>query len=338
MAPPNLSTLISGVKPNGVLTLDPPRKEFQGPIVIKQPMTIQGQGSTIWAECGPVVVIESPGVILKDLNIEVTGGDEKLSDQQKCALVARGTGGVKFDHVSVRGDVDGVPGEDRGWRYPRILRLHKLKAGQEHQFRIRLAVPVPCRIESGIVGVELSPRDLKPGLNEVLLKIERLAEGIRLRGTLTLVAGPVNRRVELSGHITSHGAGISSGMGQLVFEVPDSISSVPAEAVVPTAIPSPTPVVTPPSAPPKTSVTSTNPPSPTPVEAAPITSRPISRLRKTDSLSPLFGPPPENEPDSEPVAEQPGTAAPPPEDPPSSPIKKKPSMRRTDGLGGLFGN
>lgn len=370
MPPPDLSTLINGVKPNGVLTLDPPRKEFQGPIVIRQPMTIHGQGSTIWAERGPVVVIESAGVTLKDLNIEVTGSEDKLGEDQKCALVARGTGAVKLDQVGVRGDVDGVPGEDRGWKYPRILRLNKLKSGQEHQFRLRLTVPVACRIESAIVGVELSPRDLKPGSNEILMKIERLTEGIRLRGTLKLVAGPVNRRIELSGHITSQGAGVGSGMGQLLYEAPDAPGSVPASAGGTVVIPAPptppvppaasgTTVMMPPDLPPAPVAPKPAPtappvspppvPIPTPMATSPSSSRPISKMRRTDSLSSLFGPPPEKvpepepspppapEPPPEPEAETPPSPPEEPPQPPSTPLKKKSSMRRTDGLGGLFG-
>jgi hypothetical protein len=363
MPAPDLSTLINGVKPNGLLTLDPPRKEFQGPIVIRQPMTIHGQGSTIWAERGPVVVIESAGVTLKDLNIEVTGSEDKLGEDQKCALIAR-SGAVKLDQVGVRGDVDGVPGEDRGWKYPRILRLNKLKSGQEHQFRLRLIVPVACRIESAIVGVELSPRDLTPGSNEILMKVERLTEGIRLRGTLKLVAGPVNRRIELSGHITSQGAGVGSGMGQIIYEAPDAPSSVPASAGGTVVIPAPpsapitpttsgTTVMVPPAPPTPVAVTPPPPaptvppvPIPTPMATSPSSSRPLSKMRKTGSLSSMFGPPPEKVPEPEPEPEpipppvpEPVAETPPapPEEPPSTPLKKKSSMRRTDGLGGLFG-
>lgn len=356
MPAPDLSTLINGIKPNGLLTLDPPRKEFQGPIVIRQPMTIHGQGSTIWAERGPVVVIESAGVTLKDLNIEVTGSEDKLGEDQKCALIAR-SGAVKLDQVGVRGDVDGVPGEDRGWKYPRILRLNKLKSGQEHQFRLRLVVPVACRIESAIVGLELSPRDLTPGSNEILMKVERLTEGIRLRGTLKLVAGPVNRRIELSGHITSQGAGVGSGMGQIIYEAPDAPSSVPASAGGTVVIPAPSVPPIPPAQPgttvvmppPPVAVTPPPVPIPTPMATSPSSSRPLSKMRKTGSLSSMFGPPPEKVPDPEPEPEPTPPPAPepvaetppdPPEEspqPPSPPLKKKSSMRRTDGLGGLFG-
>jgi hypothetical protein len=354
-APPDLASLVNGVKANGVLTLDPPRKEFQGPIVIRQPMTIQGQGSTIWAEKGPVVIIESPGVTLNDLNIEVTGSEEKLNDEQKCALLAKNGGAVKLQQVGVRGEVDGVAGEERGWHYPRILRLHKLKAGQEHQFRIRLQVPVACKIESSISGVELQPRNLVAGSNEILLRIEKLGEGIRLRGPLKLLAGPVSRRIELSAHITSQGASVSSGMGQLVYEAPLTSASVPNTAGGTVVIPPPpaapvagTVVIPPPPSapvggtvvmPPSTPVT---PPAPTPPNPVPVTPSPAIRskpLRKTTNVSSLFGPAPVPEPTPEPTPEPPPPVVetPPPAEPePPNPTKKKSNMRRTDGLGDLF--
>ena len=47
-----------------------------------------------------MVVIESAGVTLKDLNIEVTGSEDKLGEDQKCALIARSAGAVRSEDAT----------------------------------------------------------------------------------------------------------------------------------------------------------------------------------------------------------------------------------------------
>src|SRR4051794_8366583 len=144
-----------------VLKLDPPRREFKGPLVLRKPIILEGQGGTIWAEKGPVVQIESSGVVLRDVNIEVTSRDANLNGAEACSLVLTRQVPVKFDQVSVRGNVDGLASEGGVWRCPRTLALGNLKAGLAHHFKVVMTVPVACTVESEIDGLHVEPHNLQ---------------------------------------------------------------------------------------------------------------------------------------------------------------------------------
>ena len=53
-----------------VFTLIP--GEYEGPLRVDRPCTVDGCGATLWAARGPVLVIAAPGVTVKNLRVEVT--------------------------------------------------------------------------------------------------------------------------------------------------------------------------------------------------------------------------------------------------------------------------
>ncbi len=159
------------------------------------------------------MIVESSGVVLTELNIEMTGAEGQLTGEETCALGAAPT----LTRVAIRGHVSGVPGEEGEWRYPRIVRLHKVQAGVAHSFAVRLVVPVACKIESMVFGVSVIPADLCLGATEVVIHLEPMAESIRLRGLLRLATGRITRRIKLSGHIAA-GANVATGTGQVVYQ------------------------------------------------------------------------------------------------------------------------
>ena len=66
---------MAGSSGSGVKGLPPfhvhPGHVFEGPVAVRHPLTIQGQGCTVRAPTGPALVIQSTGVILEDLTVEV---------------------------------------------------------------------------------------------------------------------------------------------------------------------------------------------------------------------------------------------------------------------------
>ena len=337
MANENLSAMIAATPVGGTLVLNPVRAEFQGPVTLIKAITIRGQGGTIWAEQGPVVIVQSAGVILEDINIEVTGAQDKLSGQATCALIVPGTQKVQFTRVGVRGDVEGVPGEDRGWQYPRILRLNRIASGREHVFRIRLFVPVSCRIESQVSGVSIAPRDLPAGPAELDVRVEKLSDGVRLRGMLLLSTAALVRRIEVSGTVVADAPGIISGVGQVIYEpIGWAVVTEGAEVTVSPVV-SP-PVVTAPVSPPPVIV-----PPKVVVPLPPMGSSKPKRIRITDpqALPSVFG---ETEKPAETTSESTSdairsadaeTQSSVPTSPPI-PTKKSGGMRKTDKLSGFF--
>ena len=62
---------LDALQDNAALPLLP--REYPGPIVIRRPIILDGQGSTIWSLSGPVIHCQANGVVLRNIRIEVTG-------------------------------------------------------------------------------------------------------------------------------------------------------------------------------------------------------------------------------------------------------------------------
>ena len=89
MSTNELQAELDGLAPGASLSLDISEGEKEGPAVLRKPVTIEGHGRTIWARRGPVLTIESHGVALRNLNVEVTGKEDKLVGEEACAIRSR---------------------------------------------------------------------------------------------------------------------------------------------------------------------------------------------------------------------------------------------------------
>ncbi len=179
-------------------TLEMRPGEYAGPVIIRSAITLDGNGvATVWALNGPVISIESPGVALRGLRIEVTG-DVSAHPLRACALnVAPGLS-VDFKDVEVRGAVVGVTAEEGDWQYPHTIELGPLPHGRDQEFLLRLAIPVPCRIESRIAGVAIDRTNLGAGSQEVRLKVDRFPKDMLVFGVISLSTAFLTRRIAVS--------------------------------------------------------------------------------------------------------------------------------------------
>src|SRR5947207_15290381 len=116
MSSQNLQSNLDQLSSGDVLKLEPARGEFKGPLVINKPAVIDGQGGTIWATTGPVLQIDSPGVELRDLFVEITSRDASLTGESVCALKIRPGLNVAMRAVAVRGTVLGVDPDEGAWQ------------------------------------------------------------------------------------------------------------------------------------------------------------------------------------------------------------------------------
>jgi len=197
--------LVDRTPHGGTLILDPPNREFKGPLVIRKPMTIVGQNGTVWATEGPVISIESSGVLLEKVNIEVTGNEKDLLGDAACAIVMAREVGVTLKDVCVRGNIRGLRGEEGDWLYPRAIRM-KLRPNEEHDFDFKILSPVTGSLISQVVGLRLQPGDFTGGAEcKVSLSVEALPSGTRLRGCILIKTG-VARRIAILGNVLSEGA------------------------------------------------------------------------------------------------------------------------------------
>jgi biopolymer transport protein ExbD len=197
----DLQARLDSLRPGETLQLDPAKREHPGPLVVRAPVVIDGQGATLWAALGPVLVIEADGVTVQDLNVEVTGKEGTVEGEAACAVKVQPGLSVNLQGVSVRGTVLGLAGEEGDWSYPRGLTLGTLKPGKAHEFRARLVLPVPCRLVSQLPELEVTPAEAKPGLVEVSLKVAPLAPGARVRGEIWLQSARLVRRIQIIGTV-----------------------------------------------------------------------------------------------------------------------------------------
>ncbi|NET82961.1 MAG: hypothetical protein F6J94_13805 [Moorea sp. SIO1F2] len=243
------------------LQLWPPHGEYQGPVVINRPLTIEGEGATIWALTGPVLLINSGGVKLRNLRVEVTG-EARGDSQQQCAILVKSGQNLQLNDVEVRGLVMGLPEEEGGWNYPKSLHLGKLAYGKEQDLLLRMIVPVECRIASSIHGLRFEPDRLNPGRNEIRLHIDRLPEDTLINGTIFLATSSLKRRITLTAHILSlpNQEVVNSEEGVVwepeewenyvpVPELDDSFANTESTESVVVEQPKPTEVIVPPSVP-----------------------------------------------------------------------------------------
>lgn len=216
---------------NTRLQLWPPDGEYQGSVVIDRPLSLDGQGATIWSFTGPVLSIQSAGVKLHNLRIEVTGEPISCHPQKQCAISVESKRDLQLNNVEVRGLVMGLPEEEGEWKYPKSLRLGQLSYGKEHDLLLRIIVPVECRISSSIHGLSFEPRRLNPGRNEIQLHLDRLPEDTLINGSIFLVTASLKRRITITAHIIarSQESPIVSKENLVVWESEDWSSSFPVQ-------------------------------------------------------------------------------------------------------------
>ncbi len=226
MSTPNLQDRLDELNDGETLKLDPPRNEFKGPLVIRKPVRIDGQHGTICALTGPILQIEAQGVVLRDLNVDVTGRDAPVDGEAACALVVGPRLSVELDNVAVRGNVLGLDDEEGVWRCPHVLQLGPLQPAINHEFKVALVLPIPCIFESEIDGLKVQPQDLPAGPITVTLWLDGLPAGTRLRGRLLLRTRRLVRRIAVFGHFHDGG---TWGNGQVLWR-PDGAPDAPPES------------------------------------------------------------------------------------------------------------
>lgn len=162
-------------------TIQLPRGEYRGPIVINRALAIEGEGAVIWAQNGPVVSVKSAGVTLRGIQIEATG------DETDVALLIEGAAPT-LSNVGVRGRVIGAMGEAAGeWKLPASLALGEFAPRSRSSWRFEIEVPVDCQLKTSISGLQLQPAHVEAGKHEV----EIVASGI---GPDTFLAGQIEVR------------------------------------------------------------------------------------------------------------------------------------------------
>ena len=101
----DLQALIDAAAEGGVVVIPP--DEYTGPFLLRKAITLRGErGATLTCAKGPVLVVDSPGVVLEHLILEV--GSSNLDGHDGCALEVKSGHIPRTLDVRVRGSVIGV--------------------------------------------------------------------------------------------------------------------------------------------------------------------------------------------------------------------------------------
>lgn len=188
----SINDIISAVPTGGTAAL--PVGEFEGPLVIDRAMKLVGNNTTIWARHGSVITVNSPGVTLEGLRVELTEGDVTETAIQANYPTA-------ISNVEILGAVNGFGSEDGMFDIPRTLALGELSAQENNTFRMTVNIPAPAEISCCQGGVQFLPERLPAGRSDVRIIVS--APGTPgLIYTELLLVSQFQRRIYLTGRFS----------------------------------------------------------------------------------------------------------------------------------------
>lgn len=184
-----------------------PAGEYEGPFYVRKPCRVSGGSATLWANKGPVITVESDGVSLGDLRIEVTGDPADKDGFVAIRTTARDT---KLNNIEVLGNISGFTAEGGDWRVPRVLHLGEFAPGVENLFLLDIYAAGELELAYEIADIEISPLRLHAGMNQIRLKTGKIKDKTIIFGEL-IFKSFVSHRVYISGKSVRGGADCSAG-------------------------------------------------------------------------------------------------------------------------------
>lgn len=169
--------------------------EYEGPLRIDRPCTVDGSKSTLWASHGPVLFVDSPNVTIKDIRIEVTGSSTDPDEQT--AIKANHTD-VQIINVGVNGTVVGLSAQEQDWNLPAVIPLGIFAANKENVFSIEIEAAASAELVESIRDVSIHPLRLRPGINRITIETSSMRDNTILYGEI-LVKTAVIRRIYVTG-------------------------------------------------------------------------------------------------------------------------------------------
>jgi len=202
---------------NQTLRMDRRNREFPGPVVLHRPLTIDGRGLTLWAPAvnTPVLSVISDGICLKNLNLEIIrSGSVPTVGESSCALLVAPGINLVMEDIALRGDVLGLDGESGVWGYPDTLNLGEFQAGDPHLFKVKVKIPVTCRIEADMDGLAVETTGRQGDTVELSLRLDPLPSGTVLTSRGIVFSTRFRRKMIINGQAVPDGL---KGSGQLVW-------------------------------------------------------------------------------------------------------------------------
>lgn len=208
--------------------------EYEGPLTITRPCVVDGQRSTLWANSGPVLIVDAASVTLKNLRIEVTGTQDR--DRPTATLLSH-YADTKLENIEINGAVEGLPEEPSQWGIPGVIALGDFAANKENSFSIEFDAPRGAEIVHNIKDVVIRPQQIKQGHNTLSITTSNMRDNTILFGEMLIKTG-VSRRIYITGKAVKGAPEYSSPLpvtGELPISSPLQID--PPEEVVAPVVP-----------------------------------------------------------------------------------------------------
>lgn len=203
-----------------------PQDEYKGPLVITKPCIIDGGDSILWATRGPVLLIDSPNVIVRNLSVEVVGSQRNLGLGK--AAIQTNYPTAKLANVSVIGEVKGFS-NDPDWNLPEKFDLGLMNANEVLEFDFNVKTHTKVSVESETEGIHVSPSVIEGGILTALkIRITERHAGEYIFGNVSFKSAGVTRKVPITGQIKAQP---TAGFGG----TPTSSTSAPTRPITSSA-------------------------------------------------------------------------------------------------------
>ena len=181
--------------PDNTGRVELPKGEVEGKFIVRKSCKINGNGSLLWSNSGPVLVVDTENVQIDNLKIELTNSN--LPPEQYISVFCNNEDTV-FTNVEVNGAILGIKDEEQFWGIPRIIDLGTFEAEKEHAYIIEIYSPVEAEISCKFHDVTLSADTLVQGYNTITVNVGKIRSGSLIYGNI-VIKSAVERRIILCG-------------------------------------------------------------------------------------------------------------------------------------------
>lgn len=172
-----------------------PAGEYKGPLHVRRPCHIDGGKATVWADRGPVVVLEADGVCLENMRIEVV---RPKVPGDNVALSVRGKN-CRLSQVELHGAYETPDGAETAWNVPESVDLGRFAAERENSFVIELEAGADAAVESSVSGAKIMPQQVKKGRRKLLLTLPEMRRETIVYGDILVRTPAILRRIYVTG-------------------------------------------------------------------------------------------------------------------------------------------
>jgi hypothetical protein len=194
----NLARILMNPPSNGMIEIPP--GEFQGSWIISRPVQLIGSGlsTVLWKEKGPVLKIQSSGVKLAGLSLEVSEEIETTTLEVDSRVQPM----PQFQQVRVLGKISGLPDWD-SWNFPRVIDLGKIRGRSPLVRTIGLPITSAISIRSTMAGLtaEVTQSSLGQRALRLVVDSEILNPGALLDGLIEVEMAGIFTVVRITGEV-----------------------------------------------------------------------------------------------------------------------------------------